>query len=49
MRDQASSSSSSVHSSTTSVPIGRGTVAKVEDRMARAFDATSAYLEGTTR
>ena len=34
---------------TTSVPLGRGTMAKVEDRMARAFDATSAYLDGTTR
>jgi NTE family protein len=28
---------------------GLASVAKVEDRMARAFDATSAYLEGTTR
>lgn len=27
---------------------GRGSVTGVEDRMARAFDASSAYLEGTT-
>ena len=29
--------------------IGQGSVAKVEDRMERAFEASSAYLEGTTR
>ena len=29
--------------------LGQGTVAKVDERMARAFEATSAYLEGTTR
>ena len=29
--------------------IGQGRVAKVEDRMTRAFDATSDYLEGTVR
>lgn len=29
--------------------IGQGSVAKVEDRMRRAFDAASGYLEGQTR
>ena len=29
--------------------LGQGTVAKVDERMARAFEATSAYLAGSTR
>ncbi|KRE38993.1 patatin [Janibacter sp. Soil728] len=40
---------SGIDKTPTAVLRGQATVAKVEDRMARAFDATSAYLEGTTR